>query len=108
MVDFVCTDKNRIETIKEFIRELNSKKVRILDTDPFYARVYASKENIEKLKKQADNYYDIIDQYEERLSNQETEIRNRDVEIEEKEELIEQYEIEIEDLKNKLSNYEED
>lgn len=108
MVDFVCTDKNRIETIKEFIRELNSKKVRILDTDPFYARVYASKENIEKLKKQADNYYDIIDQYEERLSSQETEIRNRDIEIEEKEELIEQQEIEIEDLKNKLSIYEED
>ena len=87
-----CPDP--IKLTKEFISNINHKKIVPINNEIKTLSIYASKENIEKLKNNERNYFDIeqqqnkmIDYYEER---------------------IQEFQLKINDYERKLAEYEEE
>ena len=91
-IHLTTTCSNPDKVIKEVLKELNKKKIIGFNDNPVKVTVYASKENIKKMKK---NYNEYLKSAE-----------NRNEEIEEYEERIESLEEELEEYKEKVSEYE--
>ena len=91
-IHLTTTCSNPDKAIKEVLHELNKKKIIGFNDIPVEVTVYASKENIKKMKK---NYNEYLKSAE-----------NRNEEIEEYEERIESLEEELEEYKEKVSEYE--
>ena len=82
VVHLYSYSENQMEYIKEFLRELNKKRIMGLEKSESI-KVYASPTNLEKLKKNHDTYYDKLLNYEERINELEEEIKQKNQEIEE-------------------------
>ena len=82
--------------VREFIKNINDKKIIPIDSEVKDITVYASKENIQKLKSNKDN--NITNSYEKHIDD-----LNR--EIEKKEEENRQLQNQIYDLEDKINNY---
>ena len=91
-IHLTTTCSNPDKAIKEVLHELNKKKIIGFNDTPVEVTVYASKDNIKKMKK---NYNEYL-----------KESKNRNEEIEEYEERIESLEEELEEYKEKVSEYE--
>ena len=61
-----CTDP--IKLMKEFVNNINNKRIVSLDSQISDITIYASKENIEKIKNNATEYYNNQISYEERIN----------------------------------------
>ena len=84
---------NPDQAVKEILKELNKKKIIGFNDTPIEVTVYASKENIKKLKKNYDDYLKTV----ERTNETEQHYEER----------IEELEQELNDYREKVSEYEE-
>ena len=91
-IHLTTTCSNPDQAVKEVLKELNKKRIIGFNDTPVEVTVYASKDNIKKMKK---NYNEYL-----------KESKNRNEEIEEYEERIESLEEELEEYKEKVSEYE--
>ncbi len=92
-----CNDP--IKLTKEFIKSINNKKMPLLTSDINSIVVYASKENIEKLKINQENYFKAQEKLDNQINYYENIIAN-------KEQKIENYKNKISEYKNKIEEYE--
>ena len=86
--------KNPLKVMKKSIKGINDKKIILISSDIEKVTIYASKNNIEKIKRNRDNYYkdreneNRIDYYENRIEELEEEKNNLEDKIDELEEKI--------------------
>lgn len=83
-IDIISSCENPLNIIKEAINAFNKKKIINITDDIISIKIYSSKENIDKLKKNHDKFINI-------------EIQNQNI--------INDYEKRINELSNKLSTY---
>ena len=92
-IHLTTTCSNPDQAVKEVLKELNKKKIIGFNDTPIEVTVYASKENIKKLKKNYDDYLKTV----ERTNETEQHYEER----------IEELEQELNDYREKVSEYEE-
>ncbi len=109
---YVWTDcTNPLKLVKEFIKNINNKKI-IPISNEVKVIVYASKDNIEKLKNNRDNYFrneqasmSQIDYYQQRITELENEITNYEIEFSEYEDKIAELNLQIKEYKEIINSY---
>ena len=89
---------NTIELAKEFISNLNNKKIISVNNEIRDIKVYASKENIEKLKYNEQQYYLNQEKYDDEIKS----YNDRIIELENQ---VSDYENKIYELESELNNY---
>ena len=95
--------ENEFETLKYVIKKLNSKKIVQYGYGITNIKVYASEENINRMKQNVKDYYDTYIRYQEQLEEYEDKIEELHDEYEDRiQELTEEYESRIEDLEEEL------
>lgn len=94
----VCSNSSKM--IREFIDNFNNRKIIPINNDINSITIYASKENIEKLKNNYDNYINEQTKYDNTIYYYENSINN----LENK---VEDYENKILELEEKIENYKE-
>ena len=106
-----CSDP--IKLVNEFIHNINNKKIIPINNEISDIVVYASKENIEKMKTNKKNYFDIqkeynntINYYEKRVSELEGKINDYETKLYEYEENMSELNSQIEEYKSTIKSYE--
>ena len=95
---FITKCNEPIEMTKEFIKNLNNQKIVSINNYPRDVVIYASKENIEKLKANEQNNYDAI------ITRLEDKLNNYAIKIEEYEDIINILEAQIEEYQRNFDN----
>ena len=98
--------ENPIKLIKEVINNFNNKKIVSINNQLQDVKVYTTKENIEKLKKNYKDYTDIEVQHQSTINYYENEINELQKKVDNYIQKEWEYKEEINDLKNQLSMYE--
>ncbi len=96
---------NPIKLAKEFIRNINNKQIVPINNEISNITVYASKENIEKLKINRDNYYNLQKEREDEISYYQERINSLEIEIADYETKFSDYEDKISELNAKIEEY---
>lgn len=89
---------NPIDLAREFIKNLNDKKIIDMTSDIDIIKIYASKNNIEKLKTNFNNYIESEENFRHELNKYENKIEKYETKISD-------YENQIFDLKEQLKQY---
>lgn len=98
--------ENPIKLIKEVINNFNNKKIVSINNQLQDVKVYTTKENIDKLKKNYKDYTDIEVQHQSTINYYENEINDLQQKVDNYIQKELEYKEEINDLKNQLSLYE--
>lgn len=96
---------NPIYLAREFIKNLNDKKIIDITSDITNIKIYASENNIEKMKLNFNNYLTAEENYEHDLNEYERVISKYEDKIENYENKISDYEEQISSLKEELEEY---
>ena len=110
---FIWSDcSNPMEIIRQFIKKLNENKIVNISNEITDIKVYASKENIEKINNNYKKYLeyesnnqDIIDSYEREILNYKNQIKKYTEQEDEYKNKIEEYKDEVISLKEELKDY---
>lgn len=91
---------NPQKVLKQFIKDINNKKLVLISSDVEAITVYTNKTNIEKLKTNIDNYLEDRKSYDDVIENYENQIDELESENETLQEKVEELQDEINDLKD--------
>jgi len=100
--------ENPIKLVKEVINNFNNKKIVSINNQLQDIKIYTTKENIEMLKKNHNDYNDYEVQHQNIINSYEKEINELEEKINEYVKKEEDYKEEITNLKNQLFMYESD
>lgn len=97
--------ENPLDLSREFIKNLNDKKIIDMNCDLTILKIYASKNNIEKMKTNYNNYIQHEENFEDQLNEYAKQINQYEKKMEIYENKISDYEEQIYSLKEELEEY---
>ena len=98
--------ENPMKLVKEVINNFNNKKIVSINNQLQDIKIYTTKENINILKKNYENYTDVEVQHQSTINYYENEINELQKKVDNYIQKEWEYKEEINDLKNQLSMYE--